>query len=813
MWTFKHDIRFGLRILSKNPGFVVTTVLTLALGIGANIFAFSVVDAWLLRPLHFKQPERLVLVLKSTVNRPSEPAIFLGYREYDAWKRESRSFDGIAGAFWRNYILTGMSEAQELPGMLVTENFFETLGVPALVGRTFSARDFDGPPVVVLSHSVWETRFGSSPDVIDKSLALNGKTFQIVGVMPGDFDFRILDQANPTGAWVLLQPGEPGYDLNSAAPIAVLGRLKPGLSVRGAQAELSNIQTQLDIQYPDNPRGYTVLVSGLQADNTRTVRASLFSLTVTVALILLIACTNLSSLLLSRAMDRQKEMAIRAALGSGRAPLIRQLLTESGLLALAGGALGIFVAYAALHLFLAVNPLDALPPNPVVINLRVLLFTVALILTTTLIFGLAPALQLSGVHLSSLLREQGFGASQSVHSHRLRNALVISEIAFSLIMLVGASLMAKTLIHLQSQPLGFRTKGVNALTLVLPEPIYSQDSRFAIFSERISDSLKNLPTISGVGATTTPLLSFGLSAKLAIEGETVSDKNPAHTVDMQVITPDYFSALSIAIFRGRFFSSADDRGRENVVILNEAATDLFGTTDIIGKHIRLSENDPWRTVVGIVANTRSIFYNKVAWETRPRIFIPLKQAVAANSFGPVGHELFVYVQGRDHVSFAELRRAIGSVESDVPVSSIEPLAVEVQHQFNDTNLRSVVLGGFGLLALALSGVGIYGIVSQSVVQRTREIGIRLALGAQARHVLGMVLRQGLSLGAVGIAVGTLGGVAVARIMSGLLYGVTAGDPFTFAEIALVLTLVVFLACYLPARRATRVDPLAGMKSE
>ena len=811
MWSFKNDVRFGLRVLSKNPGFLVTTALTLALGIGANIFAFSVVDAWLLRPLHFKQPDRLVLILKSTLNRPSEPAVFLGYRDYEAWKRESYSFDRLAGAFWRNFIRTGVPEPQELPGMVVTEDFFETLGVPPQIGRTFDARDLEGPPVVVLSHNLWQSQFGSSPGVISKSVILNGQTFQILGVMPSDFDFRILNQPNPSAAWVLLQPGERGYDLNSAGPIAAIGRLKSGVSTQGAQAELSNIQREVDSHYPDNPKGYKILVSGLQADNTRTVRASLFTLTATVGLVLLIACTNLSSLLSSRGMNRQREMAIRAALGSGRALLARQLLTENGLLALLGSSLGVLIAYAAARTFVAWNPLGALPPNPIAINLRVLLFAAGLTVMTTLLFGLAPALQASRTDLSTVLRERA-GASQSHRSHRIHNALVIGEIGLSLVILVAASLVTQTLAHLQSVPLGFRTKGLTSLTLLLPEPIYSQDNRLAAFTEQVIEGLKRVPGITEAGATTMPLLSFGLRSDLVVQGEAPSEKKPEHTVDLQVVTPGYFSALRTTLLRGRFFSPTDDRGGENVVIVNEAAASLFHG-DPLGMQVRLSENDPGRIVVGIVANTLSMFYNKVAWETRPRIFMPFKQAAAAKSFGPVGHDLFVYVQGDNQLSFAELRHSVSSVNPNVAVSKIEPLEREVETQFNNTGLRAMVLSGFGLIALALAAIGIYGIVSQSVIHRTREIGIRVALGAQPRHVLGSVLMQGLELGSAGIALGTIGGFALSRTMTSLLYGVTPQDPFTFAAIAVLLAVVVFLACYVPARRAIRIDPIATIRSE
>jgi predicted permease len=807
------DLRRGARMLRKNPGFTAVGALTLALGIGANAFAFSIVNAWLLQPLHLKHPDRLVIVLKSTVERPTEPSVFVGCRDYVVWKRENRSFESMAGAFWRNYILTGVSEAQELRGMIVTDGFFETLGVPAQIGRTFTEEDLQGPPVVVLSHDVWQNRFGGSPDIVGRSLNLNGKTYRIVGIMPRDFYFRILDQPNSSEIWALLQPGEPGYDINSAGPIAVIGRLKVGVSPETAQSDLFSIQRTVDEQYADNPKGYMVLVAGLQADNTRTVRASLFTLSGAVVLVLLIACTNLSNLLLSRSMGRQKEMAIRTALGSGRCQLIRQLLTENAVLALFGGGLGILCAYAALHMFVASNPLGALPPNPIILDSRALAFTAILTLGTTALFGLAPALQSSHINLNYFLKETGNASSLGVRSRWLRSALVVGEVALSLVLLTGASLMVQTLVRLRSQPLGFQTRSVSVLTITLPESVYSQDSHFHGFTERLLDTFTTVPGVSAVGATTTPLLSFGFSTGLRIDCEVPSDNSAGHILDMQIITPNYFSALGITILRGRSFSGSDERGAESVVIVNEVAGRLFGKVDPIGKHVRLSENDVEMAVVGIVADTSSVFYNKVAWETRPRVFIPLKQAVATHSFGPVGHELYVYLQEKHRLSLADLRHVVRSADPDVPLSKLEPLAQEVSSQFNDTKLRSSVLGGFALLALLLSAVGIYGAVSQSVLQRTREIGIRVALGARTRDIVGMVVRQGMLLVLFGTGVGTVGAFMLAHVMKALLYGVTPGDPVLISEVAVLSLTVAFFACYIPARRAMRVDPIVAVRYE
>ena len=807
------DIRFAFRVLWKNPGFAAAAILTLALGIGANAAAFGLVDAWLLRPLHFKEPDRLVLVLKSSLGQPDVPAFFPGYRDYEVWKNKSTLFESLAGVFWRDYIVTGVSESQEIPGMIVTDNFFDTLGVQPQIGRTFTSADLSGPPVVVLSYSTWENVFGSSPAVLQRAITLNGKVYQVLGVMPRDFDFRMLDQPTSLGMWTLLQPGEPQYDVNSAGPIGVVGRMKPGVSTGAARGEISAIEHQVDLEYPDNPKGQQVYASSLQADNTRTIRASLLTLIITTAFVLLIACANLASLLLSRSVQRQKEMAIRAALGSGRNRLIRQLLTETLILSVLGAAVGVFLAYAALRAFVAGNPLGTLPPSPLAIDWRVLLFTLAITLITALLFGLVPAFETSRADLSQFLKETGYASSQGVRSHRLRSFLVVGEITASVILLTGASLMAETIVHLRSQSTGFQPRGVASALLILPEPIHSSDSSLANFSNRLVEAFDALPGVTATGLTTTSLLSFGLRANLGIEGEFQPEDNPARAVDIQVVTPQYFSALGIPVLQGRSFSETDTHDSQPVVIVNQSARRMFESGSSLGKQIRFAQNDRWKTVVGVVGDTRSMFYNRVAWETRPRVFVPLAQAMAARSFGPVGYRLFVYVHANSPLSFNVAREVTKSVDANVPLAQLDSLSDQVAQQFNATSLRTTVLSAFGVLGLVLCAVGIYGVISQSVARRTREIAIRMALGAQNGDILAMVLREGAILAVAGLALGAVGALFLTRLLASLLYGVTATDPVTFLGVAVLLGLVVLGACYLPARRATRLDPVEGLRYE
>jgi predicted permease len=814
--TLLQDIRFGLRVLRKQPGFSLIAILMLGLGIGANTAMFSIVDAWLLRPLPFKDSDRLVIMLRNDLKRPTEPAYALLYRDFEAWKAQSRSFASLSGMFWRRYLLTGSGEPEELDGMIATADLFTTLGVPAQRGRVFGPDDLTGPPAAVISHRFWQHRFGGSDGAVGASLTLNGVPHQIIGVMPPDFDLRMLEQ--PTGADVLtlLPTAEPGYRPDGVAPLAAIGRLKPGVTLAAAQSELTIIQRQSDAKYPDNIKDSGPLVTGLQADNSRTVRLTLLSLSAAVAFVLLIACTNLAGLLLARTARRQQELAIRAALGSGRRRLLAQLLTESLLLTLIGAAVGLLLAYAGVRLFVAINPMGVLPSNSIAIDARALGFTLALSLLTTALFGLMPALRASRTDLNAVLKSGSRGASDGASSRRALNAMVTAQMALTVVLLIGAGLMIKTLIRLRTEPLGFRAENVSVAKLTLPAVVASQVNQRNSIYDRVLEKVAAMPGVQSAAISNTPLLLGWPNTSCVldtIEGQEQPPPENAPRCGGTIVTPDYFSTLSIPLLRGRAFSEHDHEHTEQVVIIDELiARSAFPGQDPVGRRIRTSKNSPWRTIIGIVRSTRSTWRDITAWRDSPRLFIPHRQS-SGKVFGQVDKSAWIYIRGTRHPAIAELRQAVSSMDGNIAVAEFQPMREVVAKATRQPLLRTVLAGGFAVLALLLAALGVYGVVSQSVVQRTREIGIRMALGARPRDVLTMVVGQGMTGALTGVAGGLVASFALTRLSSSLLYGVSATDPATFVMIPVMLTGVAILAAFIPARKAMKVDPIAALRDE
>jgi len=811
------DLRYGIRILLKSPGFTLTAVLTLALGIGANTAMFSILDAWLIRPLPFKDSERIVIVLRNNLNRPAEPAFFPLYRDVESWKRESKSFESLSGIFWRRFLLTGGGEPEELAGMITTRDLFTTLGVPALRGRTFRQDDPAGPQVTVISHQLWQRRFGGSEEAIGLSLTLNGVAHQIIGVMPQDFDLRMLDQSTGAVLWTPLPASEPGYRPDSTGPLAAIGRLNPGVTPTAAQSEISIIQKRIDAGYPDNPRMSGPLVTRLQADNSRSIRSTLFSLSAAAGLVLLIACTNLAGLLLARAARRRGEMAIRAALGSGRRRLVAQLLTENLLLSLLGAAGGLLLGYAGIRLFVALNPLGVLPSNAIALDLRTLGFTLGLTLLTTLLFGLAPALRISRVDLNSILKSGGRGTSVGSPGRHILSAMVTAQLALTVVLLIGAGLMIKTLIRVRTETLGFSAENVAVAKLVLPVEIALQTDRRNYLYDRLLEKVLSMPGAQSAAITSAWPLIGGPNTTCvisSIDGEDQPVPDGAIPCGGPIVTPDYFSTLSIPLLRGRTFSTQDHERSEQVVIIDELiARSVFPNRDPVGRRIRTSTNSPWRTIIGVVGTTRSTsIIHSLAWRDSPQLFIPHRQS-QENRFGPVGNSVWTYIRSTHQPAISEFRQLVSSVDKDVAVAEFRPMDEVVANFTRQPLLRTSLLGAFAVMALLLAALGIYGVVSQSVAQRTHEIGIRMALGARPRDVLVIVVRQGMTLTFIGVAGGLMGSFALARLFSNLLYGVSATDPATFAMIPVLLAGVALVAAVIPARRAMRVNPMAALRDE
>jgi predicted permease len=818
--TLLQDVRFGLRMLRKNPGFSLIAILTLGLGIGANTAMFSIVDAWLLRPLPFKDSDRLVIMLRNDLKRPTEPAYALLYRDFEAWKAQSRSFASLSGMFWRRYLLTGGGEPEELDGMIATADLFTTLGVPAQRGRVFGPDDLTGPSVAVISHRFWQRRFGGSDGAIGAPLTLNGVSHQIIGVTPPNFDLRMLEQATGADVLTLLPTAEPGYRPDGFGPLAAVGRLNPGVTLAMAQSELKIIEEQSDARFPNAIPESGPLVIGLQADNARTVRLTLLSLSAAVAFVLLIACTNLAGLLLARTARRRQELAIRAALGSGRRRLLAQLLTESLLLTLIGAAAGLPLAYAGVRLFVAINPMGVLPSNTIAVDARALGFTLALTLLTTALFGLAPALRASRADLNVVLKSGSRGASGGASgvasSRRALNTMITAQMALTVVLLIGAGLMIKTLIRLRAEPLGFRAENVTLAKLTLPAEVASQASQLNSFYDRVLEKVAAIPGAQSAAITNAwPLLGAPNTSCVldAIEGQDQPPPDNAPRCDGSIVTPEYFSTLSVPLLRGRAFSARDHERAEQVVIIDELiARGAFPGQDPVGRRIRTSKNTPWRTIIGVVGATRSTWPRAFGWLDSPSFFLPHRQS-SGNAFGPVAKSVWIYLRATRQPGIAELRQAVSSVDGNVAIAEFQLMREVVAKVTLQPLLRTVLAGSFAVLALLLAALGVYGVVSQSIAQRTREIGIRMALGARPRDVLTMVVRQGMTGALTGVAGGLVASFALARLSSSLLYGVSATDPATFVMIPVLLTGVAILAAFIPARKAMKVDPITALRDE
>ena len=803
---FIQDLRYGLRIMRKSPGFTTVAALTLAIGIGANTAIFSVVDAVLLRPLPYKNPSRLTIVWQTDAAHRASGAWFDTYREFEEWAQHSKSFERLAALTWARVPPTVRlhDKLERVLGIPVTSGFFSTLGAEAAYGRTFSPEDSQNACTVVLSDAFWHGELGAA-DIVGRTLTVNDEPCFVVGIMPKDFSFY----PKRTQLWMLIPPqGE--YAKNPwSSMVGVVGLLAPGATRAGAEAELKALQARIINEAPPESvlRTAEPDVLDLQSEflwlTGRNLRVSLIVLFAAVTFVLLIACVNVATLFLGRAAERQREFGVRAALGSSRLRTMRQLLTESLLLSIFGGLFGVLLATASIRYLNAMNPVELPPGNPITINWQILAFTALLAILSALLFGLAPAWKASRFDLNAVLKKEGR------RTHLVAKYLVISEVALSLVLLAGTALMVESLHRLISTPLGFQPAHLLTANIDLTSKTYSTSDQRLNFYNKLKSAVSAIPGVQGVAFA--PLVSTG-SNGLSVEGTRGEYQGAlGNDVSEAAVDVDYFRVMEIPFLKGREFEARDQQKTLPVAIVNEALASKYLHGDPVGQHIRLGkleDKHPWLTVVGVVGNVKGfVVFKEMGYVTDPCVYLPLTQSPDSK----------VAILARSAREPSAVIPAIRDKFSHLD-GSLPPLDLTTMHEwlsqfFNQPRFRAGLLSIFASLGLVLCGIGIFGVVSQSVAQRRHEIGVRMALGARQGDTLHLVLREGIGLVAAGIAIGVAGALALTRVLSSLLYGVSATDPLTLAAVAILLMFVALAACYVPARRATRVDPMVALRYE
>ena len=801
------DLRYGVRTLVERPGFTAVAALTIAIGVGGTTAMFSVVDALLLRPLPYPEPDRLVMVWTRTSGGPASAA---AWPEIVDWREQSHSFSDMAAWRGQSVNLTGEGEPERLVGAFVSDRFFPLLGARPALGRTFSAAETDpatAQPVAVLGHGLWRRRFGSDPGILGRSLVLNGQSHTVVGVLGPDFD----GGNAPASGWFMGSdvflpvpyfPNQKGL-ARGETEILVIGRLRPDVDLGEARHDLSLVARRLEQAYPETHAGRGVEIVPLQEQIVGSTRPALLVLLGAVVLVLLIACANVANLLLSRASRRRREVAVRAALGAGRARLLRQLLTESALLAAIGGGLGLLVGHWGLSLLVAAAPSGLLPAT-VVVDGRVLAFTLALTAVTGVGFGLFPALQASRVDLDGVLKQAGRGGSGAA-GHRLRDALVVAEVTLSLVLLVGAGLLLRSARALQRAEPGFRTDHLLTAEFRLPPAKYPEPRMIAAFFRQTLDRLRAVPGIESAALVrAVPFSGNGGATTYQVEGRPEAPKGREPMAQLNIASPGYFRTMGIPQRKGRDFDEHDTADVPAVAIVNETmARQAWPDADPLGRRLRLREAG-WVTVVGVVGDIR---HAGLSDPPQPQVYTTHEQD--ARIFACV----VARTAGDPMAMAAPMRAAVWSVDKDQPVWKVRSMEELVTGSRATARAMSLLVGVFAAVAVALSAGGIYGVMSYAVSQRTREIGIRMALGAASGRVMGLVVGRALGLTGVAIALGAAGAAALARLLQSLLYGVGPADPPTFLAAAAALAAVGTLAAYLPARRAARLDPVRALTEE
>ena len=802
-----HDLRYAVRMQLKNPAFTIIAIIALALGIGANTAIFSVVNTVLLRPLPYKDPERLVMVWEDS-SRHGYPRDTPAAANFVDWRDQNQVFEGMAAIADTSFNLTGSGEPERLEGRRVSANLFPLLGVEPQIGRVFDAGE-DQPGahrVILLSYALWQRRFGGDPNIVGQSLTINGDSHVVVGVMPARFQF-------PTGddeAWVPIAFTPQEATNRNRHYLQVVGRLKPGVSLEQAQTEMSTIATRLQQQYPQSNADLGATVQSLHEHLVGDIRPALMILLGAVGLVLLIACANVANLLLARAAVRQKEVAVRVALGARRGRLIRQFLTESVLLSTLGGIVGLVIAYVGLILLRAFIPENISQAREISLDFKVLGFTLLVSVLTGLIFGLAPAIQAARFNQIETLKEGGRDAATGGSGKWLRSVLVTAEVAISLVLLIGAGLLINSFLRLRSVDPGFRVDNLLTMKIVLPEPKYTDFERRSVFYENLVQRVQSLAGVRSAAVTTNlPLYRQGNSISVRIEGRPEPQPGQELIAVTRIISPGYFETMGIPLLGGRQISEQDTATTPNVAVISETMARRFWPgEDAVGKRLSagtVQTPDDWIQVIGVVKDVRQF---ELTMEPKPQMYLSYRQA---GFFAP--RDLVVKTDVDPGSMAATVRKAVWDIDKDQPVSNIRTMEEIFADSIARQRFSMLLLAIFAGVALVLAGVGIYGVMSYSVAQRTHEIGIRMALGAQTGAVLKLAVGYGMKLVVAGLVIGLIAAFLLTRVMATLLFGVTATDPTTFTLISLLLVCVAAVASYVPARRATKVDPIIALRYE
>jgi putative ABC transport system permease protein len=812
MGTLWQDIRFAARMLWKNRGFTAVAIMAVALGVGTNTMIFSCVNALLLRPFAYSTTDRAVMVWEKGVEGGFQRGSVAPANYFD-WRDQTKVFEELAAYNQQHFSLSEGDQPERIPGARVTPNLFRVLAVSAERGRTFSEEEGQEGrgEVAVIKHSLWQRRFAADPDIIGKTIRVDLKPYTVVGVMPQEFDFPL----NASEIWLPRTFDAEERNSRGNHYLQIVGLLKDGASAEQADAEVRAVAERAQKLYPDTNGGRTAFAETLTASFTRGPRPYLIIMMGAVGFVLLIACANVANLLLVRASARQRELAVRAALGASRWRLARQLLTESLLLALLGGAAGLLISVWGLD-FMS----KALPPTftqyipgwkNMGIDRAVLLFTLGASILTGIVFGIIPALQATRTNLSESLKEGGQkGSAGGVRRNRARSILVVAEVALSLVLLVGAGLLVRSFVEMMRADLGLRPDGVLTAEMSLPRAAYPEKQQQISFYEQLVGRVKSLPGVRAAAAINFVPLSRGgtMSSNFSIEGQPEPPKGRKPYANYLVITPDYFDTVGTSILRGRGFTDADDERSRPVCIVTESlARRFFPAGDAVGHRLVVSEKEgPWE-IVGVVADVKN---EDLEEEPEWGFYRPLRQSPWLTM------ALMVRADGAaaDATALAPaMRGEVRALDRDLPIYNVRTMRDIVDEAASAKRLMMVMMAFFALGALVLAAVGLYSVMSYTVAQRTHEIGIRMALGAQARDILRLVLGQGLALVLFGLGLGLAGALAMTRFMASILYGISATDPLVFAGVAAVLALAALLACYVPARRATKVDPMVALRYE